>query len=234
LAQFRWRPMTEADLGSVAQIAAIAFPHHYEDPACFAERLALSPAWCFGLEDEEGALKGYVVAYPWPLGAIPPLNARLGALPDGSDALFLHDLALHPDIAGTGQAGAIVEQIAAEAQAAGFDDIALVAVNDTAGFWEREASPLQADRRACGRSSRPTMRACATCDGTSPACLSRKQERRRRHRQRNLPFPGQRRIISSWTNPLRYRVTNKGPAVAPAYFVISRKPRGSPSRSAIS
>ena len=129
--------MTEADLASVAQIAAIAFPHHYEDPACFAERLALSPAWCFGLEDEEGALKGYLVAYPWPLGAIPPLNARLGALPDGSDALFLHDLALHPDIAGTGQAGAIVEQIAAEAQAAGFDDIALVAVNDTAGFWER-------------------------------------------------------------------------------------------------
>ena len=137
MAQFRWRPLREADLAGVTRIAVTAFPHHHEDPACFAERLALSPSWCFGLEDAAGALKGYLIAYPWPLGTVPPLNAALRALPEQGDALFLHDLALDPEAAGTGQASAIVERVAAHARTAGFGDIALVAVNDTAEFWRR-------------------------------------------------------------------------------------------------
>jgi GNAT superfamily N-acetyltransferase len=135
---FRWRPLREGDLAGVARIAAMAFPQHYEDPACFAERLALSPSWCFGLEDAAGALKGYLIAYPWPVGTIPPLNAPLGVLPEQRDALFLHDLAIHPAAAGTGQAQAILERVVEEARNAGIGVIALIAVNGTADFWRRQ------------------------------------------------------------------------------------------------
>lgn len=137
MAEFHWRLLREGDLGGVFDIAALAFPKHYEELAFFAERLTLSPRWCFGLEDGDGALKGYLIAYPWPLGTIPPLNAPLHALPADARALFLHDLALHPDAAGTGQARAIVERLAGEAAGDGFRDLALVAVNGTAPFWER-------------------------------------------------------------------------------------------------
>lgn len=138
LTQFRWRPLTAADLAQVADIARIAFPEHHEDPACFAERLALSPSWCFALDDGTGSLKGYLIAYPWPRGTIPPLNAPLGALPEQGEALFLHDLATRPDAAGWGQARAIVDELARRAEVAGFREIALVAVNDSLEFWRRQ------------------------------------------------------------------------------------------------
>jgi GNAT superfamily N-acetyltransferase len=136
LAQLLWRPLSETDLSGVGQIALATFPCHYEDPACFAERLSLSPRWSFGLEDWNGRLKGYLFAYPWPFGTIPPLNARLGAVPDQSRALFLHDLAIDPEARGTGQARAIVEQVARDARREGFCELTLVAVNNTAKFWQ--------------------------------------------------------------------------------------------------
>jgi len=135
---YRWRPLREADLDAVAAIAALTFPQHPEDPACFVERLALSPAWCFGLEDEAFTLKGYLIAYPWPLGSIPPLNTLLGSLPEQGDALFLHDLAIHPDAAGSGQGAKVIDELAGKAVEARFTDIALIAVNQTTPFWQRQ------------------------------------------------------------------------------------------------
>ena len=177
MAQLQWRPLRHDDLADVARIAATAFPHHPEDPARFAERLALSPDWCFGLEDGEGALKGYLIAYPWPFGRIPPLNAPLGTLPDGGGALFLHDLALDPGSTGSGQASAIVEQVAARARAGGFGDIALVAVNDTARFWRRRgfvavdgSSELRAKLASYGEGARYMRRGLAPrATGGGPA-----------------------------------------------------------------
>lgn len=130
--------MTEADLADVADIARIAFPEHHEDPACFAERLALSPSWCFALDNGTGTPRGYLIAYPWPRATIPPLNTRLGAIPNQGETLFLHDLGICPEAAGSGQARAIVDEVARRAQDAGFGEIALVAVNDTLAFWHRQ------------------------------------------------------------------------------------------------
>jgi GNAT superfamily N-acetyltransferase len=121
----------------VAAIAEAAFPAHYEDPVHFAERLALSPDWCFGLEGPGGALGGYLIAYPWPLGAVPPLNASLGRVERDGASLFLHDLALSPAASGQGLAQAIVQRLSAAAAAAGFHSIALVSVNGAEPFWRR-------------------------------------------------------------------------------------------------
>ena len=53
--------MTPADLDRVSEIAAIGFPDHREDRACFENRLALSPSGCFVLQTADG-LEGYLVA----------------------------------------------------------------------------------------------------------------------------------------------------------------------------
>ena len=137
--------MQTGDIDGVVRIARIAFPDHFEDRACFAERHALYPEGCFVLACAAGDVRGYLIAYPWLWGSAPKLNSLIGALPDHPDVLYLHDLALHPDLQGRGHAMAIVEQLARQVRAEGWTAIALVAVNRAGPFWERLGFAAAAD-----------------------------------------------------------------------------------------
>ena len=139
--------MTAADLDAVAEIAVLGFPDHFEGRDCFENRLALNPDGCFVLAGEDGRPRGYLVAYPWRAGSAPALNTLIDALPADADVMYLHDLALHPEARGGGWTGPIIERLAAEAKAAGWPALALVAVNDAAPFWERRGFQV-VERRA--------------------------------------------------------------------------------------
>ncbi|KMS60156.1 GCN5 family acetyltransferase [Novosphingobium barchaimii LL02] len=134
MSPYTWRPMGAADIDAVVAVAAACFPDHFEARACFEERLALFPQGCFALSSE-GVVKGYLIAYPWPLGAIPPLNSSLGALPEERETFYLHDLALHPDVRGQGHARPIVERLSGALSAMEGRSLALVSVNDSVAFW---------------------------------------------------------------------------------------------------
>ena len=129
--------MTAADLDTVAAIAVIGFPDHFEGRDCFENRLGLNPSGCFVLADGDGPPKGYLVAYPWRANAAPALNTRIEAIPDDAAVMYLHDLAIHPDARGGGYPGTVVEALADAARQAGWPAVALVAVNDAAPFWAR-------------------------------------------------------------------------------------------------
>lgn len=138
LPRLKWRAMTTADLDAVVDLAAVGFPDHFEGRNCFENRLALNPGGCFVLVDgEEGPPRGYLVAYPWTAGAAPALNTLIEAIPEDASVIYLHDLALDPTARGGGSAGFIIEQLAQDARLAGWPALALVAVNNAAGFWER-------------------------------------------------------------------------------------------------
>lgn len=132
-----WRPMTPADIAGVVAVARLSFPDHFESRACFEERQRLAPESCLVLSDPADAVWGYLVAYPFRRNAAPPLNSLIGRIPDDPEVVYLHDLALHPDVRGGGQTRTVVEQLADWADAAGWPLISLVAVNDAAGFWSR-------------------------------------------------------------------------------------------------
>lgn len=132
-----WRPMRVEDLDAVVETARLSFPDHPEDRACFQNRLALYPRGCFVLAAEDAPAKGYLIAYPWRADAAPALNCLIEGLPVDAEVLYLHDLALHPEARGGGATGAIVERLAEQAVEDGWPAIALVAVNDAAGFWAR-------------------------------------------------------------------------------------------------
>jgi ribosomal protein S18 acetylase RimI-like enzyme len=159
-----WRPMTNADLDAVADIALIAFPDHFEGRDCFENRLALNPDGCFVLAEGEGPPRGYLVAYPWREDAAPALNTRLDRLPKDAAVMYLHDLALHPEARGGGWSRPVVERLAHEARAAGWPALALVAVNDAQGFWEghgfhvREAPGMAARLAGYGPDARYMVR----------------------------------------------------------------------------
>ncbi|WP_245431183.1 GNAT family N-acetyltransferase [Rhodoplanes roseus] len=135
--------MAEADLASVLAVAAEVHPDYPEDRAVFAERLRLVPAGCRVLDGAAG-LAGYVVSHPWS-GGPPALDSLLGALPDTPETWYLHDLALLSGARGSGAGAAIVAHLAAQARAAGFTTMSLVAVGGSTGFWGRQGFSVVAD-----------------------------------------------------------------------------------------
>ncbi|WCT74988.1 GNAT family N-acetyltransferase [Sphingomonas naphthae] len=154
--------MTDGDLDAVVAVAATAFPDHPESRACFAERLALSPTTCLALADDEKPARGYLIAYPWPFGEIPPLDTLIGALPAGCDTLYLHDLALAPEAIGHGLTRPAIDTLMA--RATGHARIALVSVNGSVPFWQRhgfavvESPDLTTKLRSYGPDARYMVR----------------------------------------------------------------------------
>ena len=132
-----WRPMTPEDIDGVVTVARLSFPDHFEARGCFAERQALAPEGCFVLSDEAGTVMGYLMAYPWRRNSAPSLDSLIGAVPSDAEVIYLHDLAVHPDTRGGGYTRLIVERLAEQAKAAGWLEIALVAVNEATAFWQR-------------------------------------------------------------------------------------------------
>ncbi len=153
LPRLTWRPMAAGDLDGVVEVAREAFSDHPEDRACFENRLMLYPRGCFVLAAGDGAVAGYLVAYPYRKDEAPLLNTCLDALPPGADVLYLHDLALAPWARGAGQARPIVERLVDQARSDGWPALTLVAVNRAAPVWERlgfaaETPPGMADKLA--------------------------------------------------------------------------------------
>lgn len=131
-----WRPMTPGDLPRVQALADAIHVDHPEDLAVLAERQRLYPPGCLMLTDGDEAL-GYALSHPWFLAEPPPLNQRLGRLPDAPTTYYVHDLALLPAARGRGFAAQAADRLAAHARAAGFDNLSLVAVSGSWLFWER-------------------------------------------------------------------------------------------------
>ena len=125
LPRLDWRPMRADDLEAVVEIARLSFPDHFEDRACFQNRLALYPRGCFVLAAAEGAVRGYLIAYPWRADAAPPLNTVIEGLPAEAEVIYLHDLALHPEARGGGVTPEIVERLAEQADERGWPARAL-------------------------------------------------------------------------------------------------------------
>ena len=144
-----WRAMRESDLAAVLALADLIHPDLPEDPAIFAERLALCPEGCFVLDaggldagpldpdplDAGGHIAGYTLAHPIRHLDPPPLNTLLGAIPPDADAFFIHDVAIAPQMRGQGLAGPVVAALLAVAR--GFPRACLVSVYGTVPFWER-------------------------------------------------------------------------------------------------
>ncbi|MBF9232039.1 GNAT family N-acetyltransferase [Microvirga alba] len=131
-----WRLMTTQDLDQVKGLADRIHLAHPEDMEVLAERQRIYPDGCYVLS-ERNALIGYALTHPWRYGEPPPLNSRLGVMPNPATTYYVHDVALLPEGRGKGYAVQAGELLARHARAAGFSNMSLVAVNKSQEFWER-------------------------------------------------------------------------------------------------
>jgi GNAT superfamily N-acetyltransferase len=132
-----WRAMLDTDLPTVTAIAAEVHPDYPESPAVFAERLRLFAQGCLIAVDVNGTALGYAIAHPAVLGQPPALNSLLDGLSPQADSLYLHDVALTAGTRRSGLGGALVEYIRELTAAHGFACAALMAVNDSAAYWQQ-------------------------------------------------------------------------------------------------
>lgn len=137
MVQAEWRRMHAHDVAGVMAVAALVHPDFYEEEAVFLDRLSLYPAGCFVYADNDTIL-GYAVSHPWKLDTLPALNSVLEKLPEESSTYYIHDIALLPAARSGGAASRVITLMAAQAEADGFLTMALVAVNNSGGFWEKK------------------------------------------------------------------------------------------------
>lgn len=147
--------MSADDLPAVCELAVRIHPSFPEEAGVFAERLRLYPEGCHVYA--EGDLPvAYVLSHPWRALDAPPLNSLLGKLPAAPETYYIHDLALTDEARGTGAGAAIVSELAGHARERGYRTMSLVAVNGSAGFWQRQgfartdAAALAAKLRSYG------------------------------------------------------------------------------------
>lgn len=136
MTSFTFRHAQPDDLDGVLSIQAVVFPAFQESRATFAERLKLYPEGFFVVE-KEGDIKGYLVSYPFQRLHPPPLDTLIGSVAPDSDAYYVHDLSLLPEMRGRGAAVAMVEAMTSVARKADFTTMGLIAVGGADIFWRR-------------------------------------------------------------------------------------------------
>ncbi|MBW9065285.1 GNAT family N-acetyltransferase [Rhizobium herbae] len=141
---YHWRPAAPADISAIYDIQCVAHTLQPEAHDVLLERLLLCPQGCFVLE-KGGVVSGYVLSHPWMRRAPPPIDVRLGALPAEADAWYLHDLALLAETRGSGAGGKVSALLAEQARSAGYETVALVSVNGSRRFWERQGFSVRMD-----------------------------------------------------------------------------------------
>ncbi|WP_416221815.1 GNAT family N-acetyltransferase [Sphingomonas sp. S1-29] len=96
----------------------------------------------------------------------------MSALRGDPDCYFVHDLAIHPCARGSGMANAAVRIVVADAKAAGFATVGLVAVGSAHDFWKNQGFTQRSSvARPRLRHRSPAARSARIAFAISPAAL---------------------------------------------------------------
>jgi ribosomal protein S18 acetylase RimI-like enzyme len=136
------RPLAQSDLADVLAVQRACYGDGYaESGEVFARRLA-SPAHCSLALERDGRVCAYLAAYRSVQGKVTALHGDFEAVPH-ADTLYLHDLAVLPSHAGQGLASALLRPLWAQAVSEGLRHSALVSVQGSQAYWERQGYAWQ-------------------------------------------------------------------------------------------
>ena len=136
------RPLALSDLADLLAVQLACYGEGFvESGEVFARRLA-SPANCSLVLERGGVVCAYLAAYRSVRGKVTPLHGDFEAVAQ-PDTLYLHDMAVLPANAGQGLARALLQPLWAQAVAQGMRHSALVSVQGSQAYWERQGYAQQ-------------------------------------------------------------------------------------------
>ena len=150
LIQAQLRPLLVADVDAVLQIQAQCYgPDFVEPREVFARRLQMA-GQCSWAAVHEGEVLAYLAAYWSHPGMVTPLNGEFADYAD-ANVLYLHDMAVSPTAAGQGLAKRMVDAATAMARQRGVMRTALVSVQGSQAYWERQGYAVEIVKNAMQR-----------------------------------------------------------------------------------
>ena len=136
------RALGAADVDAVLRIQAQCYGADFaESREVFARRLQ-AVGHCSWAAEQGGELMAYLAAYWSRPGAITPLNGDFAEYADAS-VLYLHDMAVSAAAAGQGLAQRMVQALKAHARERGVRRTALVSVQGSQLYWERQGYAVE-------------------------------------------------------------------------------------------
>lgn len=134
------RPLTAGDVERLLHIQTVTYgPGLQEDRDVFARRLTCAHHCSVGaVGQHDDRLLAYLVAYWAAFGHVTPLNGDFDAPPEHGRVLYIHDIAVLPDLAGQGVAQRLIGHLLAQARLQHVRQAALVAVQGSMPFWRRQ------------------------------------------------------------------------------------------------
>lgn len=129
------RPLALPDLPGLLEVQRACYGDGYVESAeVFAQRIAC-PAQCSLVLEAQGRVLAYLAAYDSVQGKVTRLHGDFELQPQ-PDTLYLHDLAVLPELGGQGVAARLLHTLWQGAQSRGLQRAALVSVQGSQGFWQ--------------------------------------------------------------------------------------------------
>lgn len=163
---FRVRPQTQADLQGLLSVQRACYGEGYVESAEVFARRMVCPAQCSLVLKVQGRVMAYLAACDSALGKVTPLHGDFEWQPS-PDTLYLHDLAVRPELAGQGAAALLLHTLWQAAIGQGLRHSALVAVQGSQGFWVRHGYAAYAQQD-------PTQRERLTAYGRDAVYMVRR------------------------------------------------------------
>lgn len=134
------RPLDAHDVDSLLHVQTVCYGDTLlESRTTFAQRLACAHHCAIGVVREgERALQAYLAAYWSSPGKITPLDGWFTPSSHGAPVLYLHDMSVLPTLAGQGVARYLLQHLFAQARQRGVQLAALVSVQGSRTYWERQ------------------------------------------------------------------------------------------------
>ena len=131
------RRMQVDDLSGVLAVQAACYGGALLEPAgVMRQRLAAAGDSCW-VAQAAGGVAAYLLGYRSAPGCVTALHGEFHPAPQ-ADTLYLHDLAVHPGAAGQGLGLRLFECALQLARVERLAGMALVSVQQSAHFWERQ------------------------------------------------------------------------------------------------
>lgn len=139
------RSLVPTDVQHLLHIQTVAYGAGLQESgAVFARRLACAHQCSLGIAragdgdgNSDDRLLAYLAAYWSEFGKVTPLDGDFSVPPAHGRVLYIHDIAVLPELAGQGAAQRLLEQLFAQARAQQVRQAALVAVQGSQPFWQR-------------------------------------------------------------------------------------------------
>lgn len=158
------RPPNDHDLPAIMRLQAEAYPELAESAVAIHSRMQRAPEWCWVAETGDDVC-AYLLAHPWQQAQPPLWNKPLPRLPAHGTRFYIHDLALGTAARGSGLAKTLINTVLTQAKHAGFHEARLIAVQNSADFWQRQGFHVQA--------LTPAMRGVLESYGTDARLMQR-------------------------------------------------------------